>query len=57
MNKILKPLEYPSIKIKAPTPSKDYKIEEIKMTMIVKNEKLDSLEEISCDWKQDEISE
>jgi hypothetical protein len=45
------PLENAVIKLETPmSNSKDYKIEQVKVTMLVKDEKSNSLQEINGDW-------
>ena len=44
--------EEPSIKVDSPT--KDYKIEELKVTMLVKDEKSNKLQKIENNWKPEE---
>jgi hypothetical protein len=45
------PLENAVIKLETPMAnSKDYKIEQVKVTMVVKDEKSNSLQEINGDW-------
>lgn len=53
-NKKLLPLENAVIKLETPlNSSRDYKIEQVKVSMLVKDEKSKSLQEINGDWKNE----
>lgn len=50
--KKLLPIENAVVKVETPRGANDYKIEKVKVTMLVKDEKSKSLQEINGDWTE-----
>lgn len=48
---ILSKLDNAIVKLETPSSSKDFKIEQVKVTMMVKDQESNSLQEIAGDWK------